>query len=117
MSPWLALSLCFAVPAAAEEAHFPVERFRPAIDGTGVLDVDSGQVGQHLQWTVGAFANYALNPLVFIDENGDRAGSLVTHRIGLDVIAALSLFDWLEVGVDVPAVLFQTRDDSVDGIL
>ena len=115
--PWLALSLFFAVPAAAEEAHFPVERFRPAIDGTGVLDVDSGQVGQHLQWTVGAFANYALNPLVFVDENGERAGSLVAHRIGLDVIAAVSLFDWLELGIDVPAVLFQTRDDSVDGIL
>jgi hypothetical protein len=59
-----------AAPAVAEEARFPVERFRPAIDGSGVLDVDSGQVGQHLQWSVGAFGHYALNPLVLVDENG-----------------------------------------------
>ena len=112
------LALLLAVPGfAQEEARFPVERFRPAIDGTGVLDVDSGQVGDHLQWTVGAFANYALNPLVFLDANGDRAGSLVTHRVGLDVIAAVSLFNWLEFGIDVPAVLFQTRDSSVNGVL
>ncbi|HEY1101400.1 MAG TPA: OmpA family protein, partial [Myxococcota bacterium] len=104
-------------PAGAEEANFPVERFRPAIDGNGVLDVDSGFVGTHLQWSAGAFANYALNPLVFIGANGERAGSLVAHRIGLDVVAALSLFDWVQVGVDVPAVLFQTRDDSVRGVL
>ena len=115
---WLAVVLTFATAASAqEEGRFPVERFRPAIDGTGVLDVDSGQVGTHLQWSAGAFANYAFNPLVFVDRDGNRLGSLVTHRVGLDVVAALSLFDWLQLGVDVPTVLFQTRDDSVNGIL
>jgi outer membrane protein OmpA-like peptidoglycan-associated protein len=114
---WLLSCAVLAAPVAAEEARFPVERFRPAIDGTGVLDVDSGQVGEHLQWTVGAFANYALNPLVFVNADGERVGSLVSHRIGLDVIAAISLIDWLEVGVDIPTVLFQTRDSSVSNLL
>jgi outer membrane protein OmpA-like peptidoglycan-associated protein len=114
---WLLSCAILAAPVAAEEARFPVERFRPAIDGTGVLDVDSGQVGEHVQWTVGAFANYALNPLVFVDTDGQRVGSLVSHRIGLDVIAAISLIDWLQVGVDIPTVLFQARDSSVSNLL
>lgn len=114
---WLLSCAVLAAPVAAEEANFPVERFRPAIDGTGVLDVDSGQVGEHLQWTVGAFANYALNPLVFVNGDGERVGALVSHRIGLDVIAAVSLIDWLQVGVDIPTVLFQTRDSSVSNLL
>ena len=112
----LTFTIAFLAAAAghAEEAHFPLERFRPAIDGAGVLDVDSGTVGGHLQWSVGAFVNYALNPLV-LRQDGARVGSLLTHRVGLDVVAALSLFDWVQLGVDAPFVLLQARDSAEAG--
>ena len=97
--------------AHAEEARFPVERFRPAIDGSGLIDVDSGDVGDHLDWSVGAWANYALNPLVLRNET-ERVGALVAHRVGLDLVAAVSLFDWIEVGVDAPLLVFQARDTN-----
>ena len=104
-----AVIMTIATTASAEEARFSVERFRPAIDGSGVLDVDSGAVGEPWQWSVGAFANYALNPLV-LRRDGERVGSLVAHRVGLDVVAALSLANWVQLGVDVPMLVFQTRD-------
>ena len=104
--------LCLAaVPSIAEEARFPVERFRPAIDNSGIIDVDSGSVGGHLSWNVAGFANYALNPLV-LQQDGQRSGALVAHRVGLDVTAALSLFEWVQLGIDVPLLLFQTRDTA-----
>jgi outer membrane protein OmpA-like peptidoglycan-associated protein len=106
-----AASVLGVLPAAAEEARFPVERFRPAIDGSGVIDVDSGAVGEHLDWTVGAFANYALNPLVLVGDDG-RGPSLVAHRIGANLIGAVSLFEWVQLGVDAPLLVFQTRDTN-----
>jgi outer membrane protein OmpA-like peptidoglycan-associated protein len=98
-----------AVPAFAEEARFPVERFRAAVDANGIIDVDSADVGGHLEVSVGAFANYALNPLVLRNQT-ERVGALVAHRVGLDVVGAVSVFEWIEVGVDAPMLLFQARD-------
>ena len=100
--------------AHAEEVHFQFERFRPVIDASGILDVESGDVGKSLAWNIAAFGNYSLNPLVLV--KGQKRGSaLVAHRIGLNVTAALSLFEWIELGIDAPAVLFQTRDTRALG--
>src|SRR5687768_16594483 len=104
-SVWLIIAiLASASVSAEEEARFPVERFRPAIDGTGVLDVDSGDVGEPFAFSVGGFVNYALNPLVLRNET-ERVGALVAHRVGFDIVASLSLFHWVELGVDAPVLL------------
>ncbi|MDP2342537.1 MAG: OmpA family protein [Deltaproteobacteria bacterium] len=107
----LLCAIAASTSALAEEARFPVERFRPAIDGNGLIDVDSGDVGDHLDWSAGAFVNYALNPLVLRNDT-QRVGALVAHRVGLDVVGAVSLFDWIEVGVDAPMLVFQARDTN-----
>ncbi len=95
----------------AEEARFSVERFRPAIDGRGLLDVDSAALGESFEVSAGAFLGYALNPLV-LRQGGERVGALVAHRVGGDLAASLSLFDWVELGVDVPLMVFQARDTA-----
>jgi outer membrane protein OmpA-like peptidoglycan-associated protein len=111
--PLVFASLVLAsLPLHAEEARFPIERFRPAIDNSGVIDVDSGDVGVPFAWNIGAFANYALNPLVLV-RNGQRGDALIAHRVGLNVTAALSLFEWVELGLDAPVTLFQARDLGV----
>ncbi|MDP2341252.1 MAG: OmpA family protein [Deltaproteobacteria bacterium] len=97
--------------ARAEETRFPAERFRPSTTRAGLLDVEWGGVGEHMQWDVALWGNYALNPLVVYD--GDvRAGSLVAHRFGSDLVASVALFDWIEVAADLPLVIFQTRDTT-----
>src|SRR5688572_16207826 len=99
----LALSLGATAPAAAEVTAFPVERFRPTLDRDGLIDVESGSVGEHLTWDAGLWLNYALNPLI-LHQNGERVQSLVQHRIGGDLTASVGLFRWVRLGIDVPFI-------------
>jgi|GEM_PF-3887126 len=100
--------------AQAEAVQVPADSFRPAMDTDGVIDTDWAATSGHLSMDGGLFLDYALNPLVLntVGEDGalTRATSLVAHRLGGNVIASMGFFDWLQVGIDVPVVLFQTRD-------
>lgn len=113
----LVVTAFVAQPLAAQDVAtdeiwaFPIERFRPASDRNGVLDVESGAVRRHLAYDVGLFGSYSLNPLV-LKSGGQRALSLVQHRVGAEAVASFGLFDWIQVGLAVPVVVFQTRDTS-----
>lgn len=102
----------FAGSAAAEDADFPAERFRPSTTRNGLLDVEWGGIGEHLQWDAALWGNYALNPLVIYDGE-ERVGALVGHRVGANLTGSIALFDWVEIAADLPLIVFQTRDDSV----
>jgi outer membrane protein OmpA-like peptidoglycan-associated protein len=99
--------------ASAQEGSFPAERLRPAMDRDGILDTEWGRVPDHLNYDVALWMGYALNPLVVsktINGITTREGALVAHRVGANLVGAISLFDWVEIGLDVPVVLFQARD-------
>jgi outer membrane protein OmpA-like peptidoglycan-associated protein len=112
-APLLFVALTLAFPAFAQEAgNFSAERLRPAMDREGVLDTESGEVGSHLDYDVAFWVGYALNPLVFYTETDgrlERVASPVGHRLGVNLIGSLALMDWVKIGIDVPAVLFQAR--------
>ncbi len=97
--------------AAQVASDVPGERFRPSLSSRGILDVESGSVGGHLDWSAAVWAGYALNPLVVYRGN-DRLGSLVEHRVGINAVLALSLFDWLELGADLPFIAFQAANNG-----
>jgi uncharacterized repeat protein (TIGR01451 family) len=102
----------------AETGDFAIERFRPAFDRNGILDVESGDVGPHLSWDAALYLNYSQNPLVLYTRGADGskepAASLLEHRLATNVLVSLSLAEWFEMGLDMPVTLLQTRD--VDGI-
>ena len=102
--------------AKADTVEIPADTFRPAMDTAGILDVDAAETSGHLSMDGGLFLDYELNPLVLntVDADGvlTRATPLVAHRIGANAIASMGFFDWLQVGIDVPVVLFQTRDSE-----
>lgn len=104
------------VRAAEDPGRFSVERFRPAVDRTGILDVESGTVVDPFEADVALWAGYAHEPLALYRRTPDnpgggleRIGALVGPRVGANVVAVLGLTRWLELGVDVPVVLFQAR--------
>lgn len=95
---------------------FAGDRFRPAIDREGILDVESADVGEHLDYDLGMFLGYSHNNLVLYsfgpegDPNRpDRLGSLIEHRVGAHIQGAIGLFEWLKIGLDIPIVPFQYR--------
>jgi MYXO-CTERM domain-containing protein len=102
--------------AQAATIDVPADTFRPAMDANGIIDVDSAQTTGHLAMDGGLFLDYQLNPLVLNTVNPDgtlsRALPVVAHRVGGNLVAALGLFDWFQLGVDLPVVLFQTRDTA-----
>lgn len=95
-----------------EAATFPVERLRPAINREGIIDVEWGVVGEHLNFDLTLGLGYAHNPLRLYRQTPTgltRAGSLVQHRLSADVIGTLALFGWVDVAVHVPVALYQGR--------
>jgi outer membrane protein OmpA-like peptidoglycan-associated protein len=111
----LVSSLAFvgASAHAAEDANFAIERYRPALDRDGILDTESASVGQHLNVDVTALGMYELNPLVVYTTAGGakvRSVPLVANRLGGNLMGAVSLFDWVQLGLDLPFTLYQNRD-------
>ena len=108
----LSLSTAAGAQSSEEDRTFNLERFRPALDRYGILDVESGQVRGHLDFDLGLVVNYSLNPLL-IREEGERVGALVAHRVGGNLTGNIGLLDFLSLGVDLPLIIFQAAD--VDG--
>ena len=87
------LLLCLAaLPAAAQD--LPTDRFRPALDARGLADVESAQVGQHLEGSAALWLGWDHQSLELVD-----------HRAIARITGSLSLFDFVAVGVEAPAVI------------
>lgn len=104
----------------SEPRNFSAERFRLSLDRDGLLSAEWAEVPAHLSYDVSFWLGYADDPLVLYRNVGDereRLGALVAKRLGAGVVMALGLFDWVQVGVELPLVLYQDRQDSLPGVL
>lgn len=117
--PWLRSSLFLLVflltrgadaQSVVERKDFSVERFRLTPSRLGVIDVESGRVLPHLGWDLGLQLNLSHDPLALYDSRtGRQVGSLVRNRLAGSLVGAIGLFDWVEVGLELPLTLFQER--------
>ena len=92
------------------EEGYAVERFRPATDRRGILDVESAEIGEPMEIELGFAIGYADDPLNLYRDGEierQRVGSLVSHRLGGDLIGSVALLPRLQVGVDLPIVFSQ----------
>jgi len=112
----IAALLSASSSSAEEPGLFPVDRFRPALDRHGVLDVESGRLLDPLNIDVALYGDYAHEPLaVFRRVDGvlEKAGAIVGPRVTSRLVVDVGLLDWLAIGAEVPVVLFQTRDRAL----
>lgn len=107
------VTLC-AATALAEPQDFPAERLYSAMDGNGIIGVEYGAVPIPGSWDAGAWLGYANRPLVLL-AGEQPLGALVKHRLGGSVTGAVSVSERLQFGVDLPFVLYQGRDATVEG--
>jgi len=82
------------------------ERFKPTTDSQGVFMTDGGQGELSGDLNVGFYVHYSRNPLV-VSREGDTLHSLVSDRVGGNLIVSMGMTDWLTLGVDVPATFYQ----------
>jgi outer membrane protein OmpA-like peptidoglycan-associated protein len=95
-----------------------LERWRPSIDGNGILDVESGSVGEDGETDAAAHLGYTFAPMtgtVLLDGKS-TAFRVVDHRLGGNVTGALGLLPRFKVGFDLPVVLFQAGPASIPGL-
>src|SRR5690349_15703444 len=64
---------------------FGIERFRLAT-GSGMLDVDSPNVGPHLDYSAGLAIGFAHDPLVIYDTQMAAVDPLVERRLSTDIV-------------------------------
>ena len=113
----VALTTLLAGQAMAED-RFDLEGFRPAPNlGDHYLSSFSARPTPHGQWTLELFGSFADDPLVAVSESTDeRLGSIVSAQLVGRVLGSVSLFERLEIGVDIPVVLHQDGDAPISGL-
>jgi hypothetical protein len=100
-----------AAGASAQEAfRFPADRFQPALDEEGLGAVEWAGVAPHLAVDAALFAGFEDEPLV-VEQGGVRK-VLVGTRLRADALASIALFEWVQLGVQVPVSIAQGRDEG-----
>jgi hypothetical protein len=105
-------STATAQPATLDTAY-PVEQFRRAGEGQGILDIGWGGVPAYQTLDVGLWLGYADDPLDVhyrMNGNGERVGSLVGRRISGALVSSLSPRPWLQLGLAMQVALSQEQD-------
>ncbi len=102
-------SLLGASPAQAQEG-FALERFHPAPASDRMFGVQSPFVAGHLIPHAYLLLDYAHNPLVLRRSDGSSIGSVVENQLFMHVNASFSLWDRVNVNLDIPVALAQSGD-------
>lgn len=115
-----ALAALFAITASAHEGHerhFPAERLEPGVDKDAIINTSWASVPQHLEWDAALILGYSNDPLYtyVVSTSGnpvDRDKALVENRLAGHLTASVAFFNWLQLGADLPVLLFQQRDGT-----
>lgn len=92
--------------------NFRANRFEPASTSSGNLVLESGDVLKDRQWSVGLAVDYQNDPLVInseVDGETRRLMSLLKHRVDAHVLATIGFWDIFQLGLSLPATLYQAR--------
>ncbi len=102
---WISLSDAYAQDTAPNTA-FQVQQFRPWADPQGVFQTQSGATLGQWNYFVGVWLNYAKDTMVLRRADG-TSSSVLDHQLGLDIIGAVGLLNWLDFGFNFPMTLYQ----------
>jgi len=107
--------LASLVPVSAA-AQVDAQRFKPAATHDGWVGAEGSAV-RHPddRWELGLWLNYAHNPLVTADGNGDLSRRVVGGRLGFDAVLSASLTRRLALGVALPLYAAQSGDANPSG--
>jgi len=107
-------ALC--APAGVAAQGFDVQQFRPAASqSTNAFTVHTAEILTGGAWELGLMLNYADDPLVVREaDSGDRIGAIVSSQLALDILGAVGIGRYFEIGVDVPLLLLQRGEEVAE---
>jgi outer membrane protein OmpA-like peptidoglycan-associated protein len=97
-----------------------VDVFRPSTSAASFFDLVLPTPKLHLEWTAGAVVHYAHHPVkreIVRRSTGEVIDVRfpIAMRLQADLIASLSLFEILEIGLGVPVVAYQRGEGATPG--
>ncbi|MBK7539731.1 MAG: OmpA family protein [Myxococcales bacterium] len=105
--------------AVQESRDFPIERFRWTFARTGLLGAEWAGVPEPGSWDAGLWMGTANDPLVLVrtDEHGDSTelSALVAQRTTAALLGSYAL-QRVELGLELPLILAQSRGDIAPGV-
>jgi outer membrane exchange protein TraA len=106
-------AMALSAPARAQtEGRFDVQLFRPSGAPQDLVMIQQSRPLAHFSAAGGLALNFSIDPLVLVPIGGqEKSLSVLLGRLQLDAAATIGLFDWAEVGVTAPVVLFQASDN------
>ncbi|MCA9521921.1 MAG: transporter, partial [Myxococcales bacterium] len=84
-----------------------------ALSPNALISHHTSSVLPHLGVFSGVFVDYSNDPLVILN-GAELYRRLVAHRVTLEPLVSLGLFNWIEVAVALPLVVFQTGQSADD---
>ncbi len=79
------------------------------------MDVEWSEVTPHMRVDASIWLGWQDDALEIRDE-GQTRGRLIDGRAGGGVLLSLGLFDWAQIGLELPFVLYQSGDENIMGI-
>ena len=108
------MALMLPWTASAQDVHgINILNFKMSTDPSGLVTQESAQRLDHLKWYLGGMFSYAYDPLRIL-EDGDDAGSVISHQLLMDLSFSIGIWKYFQVGVNMQAVMYQTGDDAGD---
>jgi OOP family OmpA-OmpF porin len=114
MSTRLLALLALLLPGfalAQNETPINAEFFRPT-GGNSFFGVTNAKVLQDFQLQAGFFANFAKRPFEIVDADGNVVSTVIDNQAALDIVAAIGLFKYVEVGFGVPVAVLLSGDPN-----
>jgi outer membrane protein OmpA-like peptidoglycan-associated protein len=99
-----------AVTQAQKNARrINVQVFEPSTHPAGVLTTDPAATLGNLNWYVGLGFGYANDPLVATRDD-EVTYRFIEHHVMADLVAAIGFWHYFELGVHLPAAIYQKGD-------
>ena len=111
------MTICaLANSAAAQEApDVALNQYEHPMAGDAFFGVPSPVIGGHLVPRAMLTFDYAKDPLVLVDENGNLIGTPVGSQAHLHFGASFALWDRLMISLDFPLAVAQSGEDATLG--
>jgi OmpA-OmpF porin, OOP family len=109
----LALTAVPSIAFAQGRTGFAVDRFEPAERGSQFFVNDTLDLRGSGRPAFGAVFDYAYKPLVFYDRAGNERSAIVRHQLFTHVGGALTLADFVRIGLNVPIAMYQDGETTI----
>ncbi|MGB0679538.1 MAG: OmpA family protein [Polyangiales bacterium] len=96
-------------PVAAQSSDMDVQLWQPTAAEGSTFSIARPSIPAHLSTSVGLGSSFALRPL----ERGNDGAAVAQWVWQSEVLAALALFKWMQLGIAAPLVVASSSDDPL----